>query len=329
MRNGLDLPAIGIDVSKDMLDLSVITGGKPIGKQFANTDQGFAQLIGWLAHRKLGSVHACLEATGRYSLGIALALHTAGHRVSIVNPAQIRDFARTRLGRNKSDTVDAAHIRDYGAMFRPPAWQPPSPALLRLCELQTMRAGFVAGRVEWQNRAGSLGTDAAARTLGDATAAHFATQIAAVDRAIAELIDADDDLRGKRDLLVSINGVGQTLAALVLAELPGPEAITRSAQAVAYAGLNPRQFQSGSSVNRPTRISKIGNAVLRTGLYMPAMVAIRHNPAVAALAARLHAQGRLTPKQILVAAMRKLLVICFGVLKSGQPFNAARAMPTP
>jgi transposase len=321
----MQLPAIGIDVSKETLDVSVTTGGKPLSKQFANTEAGFALLIGWLAHRKLGQVHACLEATGRHSLGVALALHAAGHVVSIVNPAQIRDFARTRLGRNKSDRVDAGHIREYGAMFRPPAWRPPSPALHRLCELQTMRAGFVASKVEWQNRAGSLGNAVAA--LAEATIAHFQAQIAAVDQAIAETIDQDDDLSGKRDLLVSIDGVGQSLAALVLAELPGLDVIASSAEAVAYAGLNPREYRSGSSINRPTRISKIGNATLRAGLYMPAMVAMRHNPAVAALATRLRAQGRLKPKQILIAAMRKLLVICFGVLKTGRPFTAAQAMP--
>lgn len=163
--------------------------------------------------------------------------------------------------------------------------------------------------------------------MADATIAHFVAQIQAVDQAIAETIDSDDDLRGKRDLLLSIDGVGPTLAALVLAELPEPDVLGRSSAAVAYAGLNPRQFQSGTSVNRPTRVSKIGNAVLRAGLYMPAMVAMKHNVAVAALAARLRAQGRLTPKQVLVAAMRKLLVICFGVLKSRRPFDAALAMP--
>jgi transposase len=323
----MELSAIGIDVSKDTLDVSVFVGGKALAKQFANTEPGFAQLIGWLAHRKLGQVHACLEATGRYSLGIALALHAAGHVVSVVNPAQIRDFARSRLGRNKSDKADAGHIREYAAMVRPPAWRPPSPALRRLCELQTMRAGFVASRIEWQNRSTSLGSDAAGRRLAEATIGHFAAQIDAVDRAIAETIEGDDDLRGKRDLLLSIDGVGQTLAALVLAELPGPDVLESSAQAVAYAGLNPRQFQSGSSINRPTLISKTGNAVLRAGLYMPAMVAMRHNKAVAALAERLRAKGRLKPKQILIAAMRKLLVICFGVLKSGKPFDAALAMP--
>jgi transposase len=322
----MDFPALGIDVSKDTLDVNVISAGKPLGKQFANSEEGCRSLIGWLKHRKLGRVHACLEATGRYSLGAALALHEAGHTVSIVNPAQIRDFARSKLGRNKSDKVDAAHIRQYGELFNPLAWRPPSPSLRRLCDLQVMRAGFVASKVEWQNRAGSIAGDDAAKALANVTIAHFVAQIAAVDQAIAETIDHDDDLRGKRDLLLSIDGVGETLAAVILAELPGPEVITNSAQAVAYAGLNPRQFQSGSSINRPTRISKIGNAKLRAALFMPAMVAMRHNAAVAALAQRLRERGRLKGKQIVIAAMRKLLVICFGVLKTGKPFDAAIAM---
>jgi transposase len=190
-----------------------------------------------------------------------------------------------------------------------------------------MRVGFVASKVEWQNRAASVGGDAAAAALANATIAHFIVQIEMVDRAIAETIDHDNDLRGKRDLLLSIDGVGETLAAVILAELPGPEVISTSAQAVAYAGLNPRRFQSGSSINHPTRISKIGNAKLRTALFMPAMVAMRHNPAVAALAERLRAKGELKGKQIVIAAMRKLLVICFGVLKSGKPFDPAVAMP--
>jgi len=323
----MEYSACGIDVSKDTLDVSVMIRGKPLARQFANTPEGYRALVGWLKHRKVAQVHACLEATGCYSLGVALALHEAGHKVSIVNPAQIRDFVRTKLGRNKSDQVDCGHIREYVALFSPPAWRPPSPALRRLCELQTMRNGFVASKVEWQNRAGSGGTDATATVLAQTTIAHFEAQIAAVEKAIAETIQGDDDMRGRHRLLVSIDGVGDVLAAIILAELPGLEVIANSAQAVAYAGLNPRQFQSGTSINRPTRISKIGNATLRSALFMPAMSAMRCNKAVAALVARLREKGRLKGKQIVVAAMRKLLVICFGVLKHGKPFVAETAMP--
>ena len=239
----------------------------------------------------------------------------------------MHDLVRSRLGRNKTDKADSGHIRAFGERLDPPLWTPPSPALRRLCDLQTMRAGFVASQVEWKNRAGSGIGDAAAAGIAQATIGHFQAQIAAVDRAIADLIDHDDDLRGKRELLLSIDGVGDILAAVILTELPGPEAISCAAQAVAYAGLNPCRVQSGTSINRPTRISKIGNAALCTALYMPAMSAMRCNEAIAALVVRLREAGRLKGKQIVVAAMRKLLVICFGVLKSGKAFDATLAMP--
>jgi transposase len=319
---------LGIDVSKKTLDTSIRVGGKLRSRSFANSPDGWRQLIGWLTEHKIRRFHACLEATGRYSLGVALALHQAGHVVSIVNPAQIRDFTRSKLGRNKTDGVDAAHIREYAELFKPPPWTPPSPALRRLGELQTIRAGLVAGLTEWKNRNGSGIVDETARSLAEATILHFTTQLQAIDRAITETIEGDPGLRGKWDLLLSISGVGEILAGILLAELPGSDVLRSSAEVVAYAGLNPRRHQSGTSVDRPTRISKVGNAVLRAALFMPAMSAMRHNPVVAALAARLKIQGRLKGKQIVVAAMRKLLVLCFGVLKSGKRFDPAIAMAT-
>ena len=134
-----------------------------------------------------------------------------------------------------------------------------------------------------------------------------------------------DESRANKPLL-SISGVGDTLAGVVLAELPGPDVLRSSGEVIAYAGLNPRQHQSGTSVDRATRISKIGNAVLRAALYMPALSAMRYNPAIVALVTRLKSRGRLKPKQIVVAAMRKLLVLCFGVLKTGKPFDPAITM---
>ena len=285
-----------------------------------------APLLAWLISQKIQRVHACLESTGRYSIGIASALYEAGHIVSIVNPAQIRDFARTKLGRNKTDGVDATHIREYCELFKPQPWAPASEAHRRLGELQTIRAGIIAGLTEWKNRKNSGMIDAVAQSLADVTISHFTSQLVAVDEAITQTIDNDPVLRRKRDLLLSISGVGETLAGVVLAELPGPDVLRSGAEVVAYAGLNPRLHQSGTSIDRTTRISKIGNAVLRAALYMPAMSAMQHNPAIVALVARLKARGRLKPKQIVVAAMRKLLVLCFGVLKTGKPFDPAIAM---
>ena len=166
--------------------------------------------------------HVCLEATGRHSFGVALALHDAGHVVSIVNPAQIRDFARTKLGRNKTDKIDAALIREYAALFNPQPWKPPSPAMRRLCELQTVRAGILRNRAEWQNCIASGLGDSTAIRLAAMTIDHFTTQLEAIDHAIGETIDQDTELRSRRDLLLSITGVGETLAGLLLAKMPEP-----------------------------------------------------------------------------------------------------------
>jgi len=268
-----------------------------------------------------------MEATGRHSLGLVLALHDADHVVSIVNPAQIRDFARTKLGRNKTDKADALLIREYAELFKPGPWAPPSSAMRRLCELQTIRTGIVNNRAEWKNRIVSGFTDGTATSLAAATIEHFTAQLVEIDRAIGQTIDHDNELRARRDLLLTVVGVGETLAAVLLAAMPEPGVLRRSGEMIAYAGLNPSHHRSGSSIDRPTRISKIGNATLRSSLYMPAVSAIRFNPAVAALVARLKSAGRLKPKQIVVAAMRKLLVLCFGVLKTGKPFDPAIPMP--
>ena len=257
---------LGIDVSKDTLDVSMSSCSKVRTRRFANSPDGWRHILDWLITQKIRRVHACLESTGRYSLGIARELYEAGHVVSIVNPAQIRDFARTKLGRNKTDGVDALHIREYCELFKPQPWTPPSEARRRLGELQTIRAGLVAGLTEWKNRKGSGIIDAVAQSVADATISHFSSQLRAVDEAIARTIDNDSDLRRKRDLLLSINGVGETLAAVVLAELPGPDMLRSTAEVVAYAGLNPRLHQSGTSIDRVTHISKIGNAVLRAAL---------------------------------------------------------------
>ena len=100
---------LGIDVSKNTLDASVSSCSKVRARCFANSPDGWRHLMDWLITQKIRRVHACLESTGRYSLGIASALHEAGHVVSIINPAQIRDFVRTKLGRNKTRGRCVAH----------------------------------------------------------------------------------------------------------------------------------------------------------------------------------------------------------------------------
>lgn len=312
---------LGIDIAKQKCDVLVQWMGRKQAKVFSNDQAGWRNLEAWLKSLKIDQVHACLEATGRYSEGVALALHQAGHRVSLVNPAQIKHFARTKLGRNKTDTGDAAFLCEYCRLFDPAPWTPPSPALRDLRDLVRTREALAAARVEWTNRRGSGSFAAAADAAMAAVIAQLEEQVAAVERAIEQVIATDQDLKAKHELLVSVPGIGPQTAAVILSELPGPEVLRTAREAAAYAGLNPSLRQSGSSLDRPSRISRIGNATLRAALSFPALAAMRWNPLVMALRQRLIEQGRLRPKQIVAAAMRKLLHLCFGVLKTGQPFQ--------
>ena len=312
---------LGVDSAKRKFDVAVVWNGRKRAKVFANEPAGWRQLCEWLRALGLDQVHACLEATGRYGEGLALALHDAGHRVSLINPAQIKHFARTKLGRNKTDKLDAFLIAEYGRLFEPVAWIPPSPALRQLRDLVRTREALQTALTEWQNRreAGPHAPAADAAMLGIIDG--LQRELAAVRDAIGAMMGDDEELRRQRDLLISIPGIGVATAASILSELPGVDVLRSARQAAAYAGLNPSQHRSGSSVDRPARISRIGNTALRAALYFPALAAMRFNPAVAALRARLTAQNRLKPMQIVAAAMRKLLHLCYGVLKTGRPFD--------
>ena len=223
-------------------------------------------MLSWLKAMGSKQAHICMEATGRHSLGVALALHDAGHVVSVVNPAQIRDFARTKLGRNKTDKVDAALIREYAELF----------SLIRSRgRRRRLRCGGCANCkpcVPASSPTGRSGRIASVAVLATASPPRWRPQRLSISPAnsrrstgpLRETIDQDVELRGRRDLLLSVIGVGETLAASLLAEMPEPTVLRRSGEIVAYAGLNPSHHRSGTSIDRPTRISKIGNATLRS-----------------------------------------------------------------
>ena len=146
------------------------------------------------------------------------------------------------------------------------------------------------------------------------------THIAQTKQAIADHIDQYPDLKRQRDLLTSIPGIGDLTAGKLLAEFRGITNFRNARQLVAFAGLNPRHHTSGSSIHKTTHISKRGHPALRAALYLPAVVAKQHNPILAAFAERLQARG-VCGKALIVALMRKLLHLAFGVLKSGRPFD--------
>lgn len=312
---------LGIDVSKERLDTLLLREGlEAESAHFANTREGFQRLRHFLKQRKLKQVHICLEATGSYGDALALFLHAAGYRVSVVNPARIKAYADSRLSRNKTDALDAALIADFCRTQQPDAWTPP-PAEQR--ELQALVRHWhnltEMRQQEVNRRLAGTPSPAVLQTL-ETHIAFLDQQIHALQQQIHDHIDRHPHLRQQRELLTSIPGIGNLTACKLLAEVRDIHAFASAPQLAAFAGLTPRQHRSGSSVRGKTRLSKRGSVRLRSALYFPAIVAQRHNPILRAFAQRLLAAGK--PRLAVIAAvMRKLLHLVYGILKSGQPFD--------
>jgi len=314
---------LGIDVGKADFHCSLLSDGKAHANSFPNSAKGFERLLQWLRNRKVEDVHACMEATGGWSEELALFLHEHGHVVSVVNPTTIKSFGQSELSRTKTDKADAALIARYCRAMRPRRWEPPSPSQQRLQRLGRRRSALVEMRTQEHNRLEGPGVKEVRHSL-EASITFLDRQIAEMDAEIASVIDNDPDLRNKRDLLESIPGIGERVASTLLGELPQITEFRSGKALAAFVGLCPREFRSGSSV-KASWLSKVGNAHVRRVLYMPALTAIRCNPILADFAARLRTRGK-HAKQIIAAVMRRLLVLAYGVLKSGQAFNPTWAL---
>jgi transposase len=314
---------LGIDVGKADFHCSLLIGGQARANHFPNSKLGFERLAGWLRDRQIQHVHACLESTGGWSEELAAFLHDLGHEVSVVNPSTIKSFGQSELSRTKTDKADAALIARYCQAMTPRFWEPPSPSQRRLLRLSRRRTALDEMRVQERNRLGGPGIDEVRSSI-EATIAFLDKQIEEIEAEIIRVIDEDPTLRGKRELLESIPGIAERVSTTLLGELPQLTEFRNGKALAAFVGLCPREFRSGSSV-AAAWLSKVGNSHVRRVLYMPAIAAMRCNPVLAAFATRLRAKGKRN-KQIIAAVMRRMLVLAYGVLKSGKPFNPAVAL---
>ena len=322
---------LGIDIAKAKLDTHLVRVGsadKPIHRRYDNTPTGHEQLVNWLAAQQVGQLHVCLEATGTYGRAVALRLHQAGYRVSIVNPLRIKRYGQSELLRVKTDQSDAALIARFCLTHQPDPWTPPSSEQQHLQDL--VRALADLQRLHRQERCRKLSgpQDPAVATVTSKVLTCLETQMESLRTQIEAHILAHESLRTAYDLLLSICGIGKRTAALLLGELGDLSRFPNVRDLVAYVGLAPQLQCSGSSVHGPSPLSKHGHSVLRKALYFPALSAARYNPAIRTLYQRLLAGGK--PKMVaLVAAMRKLLHQIYGVLRSGQVFDPAHVSTPP
>ena len=303
---------IGIDVSKNKLD--VADAPESFAERFDNDHAGHGQLV-----KRLPEPDACLvvlEATGGYEKAVVLALVQAGYVVSVVNPRQVRDFAKALGILAKTDSIDARVIARFGLQVRPRAIAQTDEKQDELNQLVTRRRQRVALRTAEMNRQATATSQVVRQSL-QKNIEHLSKDIRRIDAEITRLVKSDDDWKGKSELLQSTPGVGEVTATTLIAEVPELGQLNRQ-KISALVGVAPFNRDSGQFRGRRTIWG--GRRSVRAVLYMAALTARRHNPVIRAFADRLEEQGKL-PKVVLVACMRKLLVILNTMVKTNTTWN--------
>ena len=319
---------IGIDISKNKFDvawLRDIETNKVKNKHFTNTAKGQQALMNWAmlqTQAPIESIHFVMEATGIYHEALAHALFKAGAQVSVVNPAQIKHYAKSLGTRSKTDKKDAQVIARFGGTQPLRLWQPEAD------EIRTLRA--LIARLEAlekdiqreknrQEKAEITGTSDEVNASIQTVLTQLEKEQRRIEGLINQHIDQNPKLKQDRQLLESIPGVGPVISRLMLAVLHSRD-FDSAPQCAAFLGLVPVQHESGRSVLGKPHLSKAGDAKIRAKLYMAAVVSIQHNPDIKIQYERLLKKGKVK-MSALCAAMRKLVHICFGVLKHQKPYQ--------
>jgi transposase len=308
---------VGIDVAKAKLDVAVKTAKKPRYTSVENNEKGFARLLEWLSKYPKTDVHVCFEATNTYAFACAVYLGQQGINVSIVNPALVKAYAQSNLRRNKTDKLDALLIAEFCADKSPRSWTAPRETEQTFQGLYRRWETLKNMRGQELNRLESERCQAVRDSL-TSSISYLSEQLLAVEAALDCLVEQTPNLRHRFELLSSIPGVGKVTAYLLIAELDF-QVFSSANDVVAFAGLNPKHNESGKTRGR-VAISKQGSARLRKGLYFSAISAQRFNPLIRPLCLRLENEGK-CPLFIICAAMRKLLHLAFGVVKTNSPFD--------
>lgn len=318
-------PVVGIDVSKLKLDIALLINGKVKSKVIENTPEGHKFLLEWLGKSKASveALHVCMEATGVYYEALALALHEAGLKVSVVNPSCIKGFGQSENIRNKNDPIDAALIARYCLSMNPAVWTPP-PLEQRQLRAWSLRVQALKDiRQQEENRL-EAHTVAGLEEVAAHVNVHVRwldTEIKKLEKEIDDHIDRHPGLKHDAALIASIPGLGATTVARILGHLGDIRRFKSAKALAAFLGVTPKQRSSGSSLKGRTVISRTGSTSLRAALFMPSLVARRHNPLLNQFAERLLATG-MAKKAVICAVMHKLTHLIYGVIRTGKPFDA-------
>ena len=319
----------GIDVSAHELEVAM---WRSIDAQltmatFSNNAAGHKALLRFLLHGK-APVRVCVEASGNYTLDLALTLQA--HRqveISVVNPRRARRFAESLGKRNKTDRVDAQVLCEYAWRMPWVCWQPPSGVALHLRAITRAIADLSSIHTQQNNRAHAAAASQALPALVVKEMQHhqryLQQRMTRLRRQALRLITQDPELDRRFRLMVTVTGIGETSALQILGELAVLPNTLDARQWVAFSGLDPRLFKSGKSVEKRPRISRGGSRHLRRALYMPALVALRRDPYLGRFYQNLVLRGK-ARLQAIVAVMRKLLHALFAMFRTNRPYDGSK-----
>lgn len=319
---------IGMDVSKDTVDLSVYNGADHYCKTLRNTAE---VLLKFVKHYDPTDTQLVMESTGIYHLRLAMAAIERGYRVSIVNPLIIKRYAEMKMRRVKTDRADAKLIAEFGYEQQPPLFKPASKERSQLMQILKGLEDLYQSKAQMSNR-----LEAYDHGLGIAPVIResITSVIEAIDKQIDKLTDELDNHIGKfypkeNAKITSITGVGKKTSSTILAFYGCFENFENSKRVISYAGINPHPRQSGKSVNKGSSISKRGHSLIRKTLYMCSLSLVRCNPEYKEYYEKLLSRGK-AKKQALIAVSCKLLRQLFAIIKYNrewEPYYSLKYKP--
>lgn len=323
--------SIGIDVAKDKLQIAWLKQLQPLQvkpKSLPNTPVGHKALLDWLLQNTGATVERLritLEPTNVYHEGVALYLHDQGCQVCLVNAKQVNDFSASLGNVSKNDRKDSVMLARFGAVMNPRVWQPAPLEIRQLHALLDRLDTLQATMQQEENRLDTLQMreryPETVKASLDQSIEFLKKAMQAIREQIDDHIDRHPGLKNDQKLLTTIPGVGELTAQRMIA-LMRSRAFTKASQVAAFMGIVPIERTSGTSVFKRARISHRGDPALRGKLFMPVVAAITHNATVRKFYQKLLAQKK-HQRAAMTAAMRKLVHICFGVLKNQQAFSPA------
>lgn len=317
---------VGLDVGSRSTAMGWRDNGRSAGSwEILQTPKGRKAAVKKLLSLKPVSV--VMEATGIYYLDLAIELSAAGLPVSVINPKSSRNFARLMLQHSKTDAIDAQLLAEYGERMSPRLWIPPSPTQLEFRAIGRHINRLVGHRTRAKNELHALlATQTSLALLIEDEEEAIATLDKRIERlrqAGRELIAGCATLSAQFKHMVAAPGMGDISTFAALAELTTLPVTLKSSQVSRHAGLDVRLTQSGTSVNKPGRLSKCGNAYLRSAMFMPAMSAARCDPHVKAFYDALVSRGK-RKMQAICAVMRKYLTGLWACMHAGEDFDTAK-----